>query len=185
MLCSRLHWWHWAHCDASIDMLALHKLHESHRVFLKMNSGMSRLGFGLQRFCLAWLRLNAPHKLNEISLMAHSSGARGSQGIAAQSARFDKVCRDKPGERTLSNSAASLCHAQDAAVKAGLGHVSLWRGGGTLYVGDPALAPKQLGSSQIICRSAAGDCPQRPLSLSLQLFTRSSCHHWRRVWIFE
>ncbi|WP_396433079.1 alanine racemase [Limnohabitans sp.] len=117
-LCSRLHLWHTVHCDAQIDMLALHKTHEPHRVFLKMNSGMNRLGFTPQRFRSAWARLNALPQVDEISLMTHFSDADGPQGIAAQMARFDEACRDLPGERTLSNSAASLRHAQDAAVKA-------------------------------------------------------------------
>ena len=38
-LCSRLDLWHTVHCDEQIDMLAMHKTHQPHRVFLKMNSG--------------------------------------------------------------------------------------------------------------------------------------------------
>src|SRR5450759_466093 len=44
-LCSRLDLWHTVHCDEQIDMLASHKTNLPHRVFLKMNSGMNRLGF--------------------------------------------------------------------------------------------------------------------------------------------
>ena len=44
-LCSRLDLWHVVHCDEQIDMLAAHKTQVPHRVFLKMNSGMNRLGF--------------------------------------------------------------------------------------------------------------------------------------------
>ena len=44
-LCSRLNLWHVVHCTAQIDWLAAHKTHQPHRVFLKMNSGMNRLGF--------------------------------------------------------------------------------------------------------------------------------------------
>ena len=44
-LCSRLGLWHTIHCDEQIDMLAAHKTQLGHRVFLKMNSGMNRLGF--------------------------------------------------------------------------------------------------------------------------------------------
>src|SRR5512133_4019866 len=38
-LCSRLNLWHTVHCDEQIEMLALHKTSQPHRVFLKMNSG--------------------------------------------------------------------------------------------------------------------------------------------------
>jgi alanine racemase len=117
-LCSRLHLWHTVHCDEQIDMLALHKTHEPHRVFLKMNSGMNRLGFAPQRVRSAWTRLNALPQVDEISLMTHFSDADSSKGIAQQVARFEEATRDLPGERSLSNSAAILRHAHMAAVKA-------------------------------------------------------------------
>ena len=117
-LCSRLHLWHTVHCDEQIDMLALHKTHEPHRVFLKMNSGMNRLGFAPQRYRSAWTRLNALPQVDEISLITHFSDADGPKGIAAQMALFEEATLDLPGERSVSNSAATLRHAQDAAVKA-------------------------------------------------------------------
>jgi alanine racemase len=116
-LCSRLHLWHTVHCDEQIDMLALHKTHEPHRVFLKMNSGMNRLGFAPHRLRSAWTRLNALPQVDEISLMTHFSDADGSKGVAHQVARFEEVTRDLPGERSVSNSAATLRHAHDPAVK--------------------------------------------------------------------
>ena len=117
-LCSRLGLWHVVHCDAQIDMLALHKTHVPHRVFLKMNSGMNRLGFVPARYRAAWTRLNALPQVDEISLMTHFSDADGPLGVAAQMARFAEATRDLPGERTLSNSAATLRHAADQAVRA-------------------------------------------------------------------
>jgi alanine racemase len=117
-LCSRLGLWHAIHCDEQIDMLALHKTHEPHRVFLKMNSGMNRLGFVPGRYRAAWTRLNALPQVDEISLMTHFSDADGDGGVAAQMARFVEATRDLPGERTLSNSAAILRHAEDMAVRA-------------------------------------------------------------------
>jgi len=117
-LCSRLHLWHVVHCDEQIDMLALHKTHEPHRVFLKMNSGMNRLGFTPQRFRSAWTRLNALPQVDEISLVTHFGNADGPLGIAEQMARFDEATRDLPGERNVSNSAATLRHAHDTAAKA-------------------------------------------------------------------
>ncbi|WP_296493687.1 alanine racemase [Rhodoferax sp.] len=110
-LCSRLDLWHTVHCDEQIDMLAACKTHVGHRVFLKMNSGMNRLGFTPARYRSAWARLNALPQVDEISLMTHFSDADGGQGVAAQMACFAEVTRDLPGERSLSNSAASLRHA--------------------------------------------------------------------------
>jgi alanine racemase len=117
-LCSRLGLWHTVHCDEQIDMLATHKTHQPHRVFLKMNSGMNRLGFAPQRFRTAWTRLNALPQVDEISLMTHFSDADGPRGIVHQVAAFAEATRDLPGERSLGNSAATLRHAQAADVRA-------------------------------------------------------------------
>ena len=109
-LCSRLGLWHTVHCEEQIDMLATHKTQLPHRVFLKMNSGMNRLGFTPGRYRAAWTRLNALPQVEEISLMTHFSDADGPKGIAAQLQAFEAVTHDLPGERTLSNSAAALRH---------------------------------------------------------------------------
>lgn len=109
-LCSRLGLWHTIHCNEQIDMLAAHKTQTPHRVFLKMNTGMNRLGFRPERFRAAWTRLNALPQVEEISLMTHFSDADGPRGIAAQVKTFESVTHDLPGERTLSNSAATLRH---------------------------------------------------------------------------
>ena len=109
-LCSRLGLWHVIHCNEQIDMLAAHKTQLPHRVFLKMNSGMNRLGFKPERFRAAWTRLNALPQVDEMSLMTHFSDADGPAGIAAQLQAFEAVTHDLPGERSLSNSAALLRH---------------------------------------------------------------------------
>ncbi|OGB48148.1 MAG: alanine racemase [Burkholderiales bacterium RIFCSPLOWO2_12_FULL_65_40] len=117
-LCSRLGLWHAVHCDEQIDWLAAHKTQVPHRVFLKMNSGMNRLGFTPQRYRSSWARLSALPQVDEISLMTHFSDADGPRGIAHQMAAFNAATQDLPGERSLSNSAATLRHAQDAGVRA-------------------------------------------------------------------
>jgi alanine racemase len=116
-LCSRLGLWHTVHCDPQIDWLAAHKTQVPHRVFLKLNSGMNRLGFSPQGFRTAWARLDALPQVEEISLMTHFSDADGGRGIAHQVRTFEEATRDLPGERSLSNSAASLRHAFDARVR--------------------------------------------------------------------
>ncbi|MEJ6021240.1 alanine racemase [Ramlibacter sp. PS4R-6] len=116
-LCSRLNLWHTVHCDEQIDMLAVHKTHAPHKVFLKMNSGMNRLGFAPQRYRSAWTRLDALPQVDEIGLMTHFSDADGDKGVAEQVRVFAEVTRDLPGERTLANSAAALRFGSDAAVR--------------------------------------------------------------------
>jgi alanine racemase len=123
-LCSRLNLWHVVHCTEQIDALAAHKTHAPHRVFLKMNSGMNRLGFMPAAYRSAWTRLSALPQVGEITLMTHFSDADGARGIAHQIAAFDAATRDLPGERSLANSAAILRHPSLAAatdwVRAGI-----------------------------------------------------------------
>lgn len=116
-LCSRLSLWHTVHCAEQIDMLAAHKTQQPHRVFLKMNSGMNRLGFAPGSYRAAWTRLSALPQVEEISLMTHFSDADGSRGIDHQMQVFLEAAKDLPGERALSNSAATLRHATDAQVR--------------------------------------------------------------------
>jgi alanine racemase len=111
-LCSRLNLWHVVHCTEQIDWLAAHKTQQPHRVFLKMNSGMNRLGFRPEAFRPAWARLNVLPQVDEISLMTHFSDADGPRGIAHQVATFEAATADLPGERSLANSAAILRHGQ-------------------------------------------------------------------------
>ena len=109
-LCSRLGLWHVVHCNEQIDWLAAHKTQQPQRIFLKMNSGMNRLGFAPDAFRSAWTRLNALPQVDEISLMTHFSDADGGRGVAHQVVAFEAAAADLPGERSLSNSAAILRH---------------------------------------------------------------------------
>ncbi len=120
-LCSRLDLWHVVHHEAQIDWLAAHKTQSAHRVFLKMNSGMNRLGFKPEVYRSAWTRLNALPQVGEISLMTHFADADGPRGVAHQVATWSEATRDLPGERSLSNSAAILRHSLNSDwVRAGI-----------------------------------------------------------------
>jgi alanine racemase len=155
-LCSRLGLWHVVHHDAQIDWLAAHKTQQPHRVFLKMNSGMNRLGFAPQAFRAAWMRLNALPQVEEITLMTHFSDADGVRlgrdGISHQMERFVAATADLPGERSLSNSAATLRHPALASdwVRAG---IALY-GSAPDYphhsMGDWGLQPSMTLASQLI-----------------------------------
>jgi len=110
--CSRLNLWHTVHSDEQIHMLATHKTETPHRVYLKMNSGMNRLGFKPHNYRAAWTRLNALPQVDEISLMTHFSDADGERGVQHQLQIFNATVRDLPGERSLCNSAAILRHSE-------------------------------------------------------------------------
>lgn len=169
-LCSRLDLWHTVHCDEQINMLATHKTNVPHRVFLKMNSGMNRLGFTPQRYRAAWTRLNALPQVDEISLMTHFSDADGPPGIARQLAAFNVATQDLPGERSFSNSAATLRFRPGEAPNRDEGVSSDWlRPGIVLYGSSPdyplhsaadwALQPAMTLSSKILATQdlVAGD----------------------------
>jgi alanine racemase len=134
-LCSRLGLWHVVHCSEQIDWLAAHKTQAPQRVFLKMNSGMNRLGFRPEAYRAAWVRLNALPQVGEVTLMTHFSDADAAsasgRGIARQTAVFEAATRDLPGERSLANSAAILCH----------GVASDWARPGILVYGSAADFP--------------------------------------------
>ena len=123
--CSRLGLWHVVHCSEQIDWLAAHKTQAPHRVFLKLNSGMNRLGFKPESYRSAYARLDALPQVDEISLMTHFSGADAdadsAHGIAHPLAVFEATTQDLPGERCLSNSAAILRHGvKNDWVRAGI-----------------------------------------------------------------
>jgi alanine racemase len=116
--CSRLGLWHVVHCSAQIDMLAAHKTNVPQRVFLKMNTGMNRLGFAPAAYRSAWQRLTGLTQIDEITLMTHFADADGAWGVGAQLEVFESVTRDLPGERSVANSAATLRFAhENAAVR--------------------------------------------------------------------
>jgi alanine racemase len=114
-LCSRLALWHTVHEPRQIDWLAAHKTNVPHRVFLKMNSGMNRLGFKPDAYRAAFARLGALPQVEEVTLMTHFANADmpadGPHGVAHAMAAFDRATEGLAGERSVSNSAATLRHA--------------------------------------------------------------------------
>lgn len=125
--CSRLNLWHTVHREDQIDWLAAHKTTWPHHVFLKMNSGMNRLGFSPAAFRSAWLRLSGLTQVERITLMTHfaeadvpgAEGCNRPSAVGAQRAVFDAVVQDLPGERSLCNSAGVLrLAADDTALQA-------------------------------------------------------------------
>ena len=117
-LCSRLDLWHVIHREEQIDWLVAHKTPRPQRVFLKLNSGMNRLGFSPAAYRGAWRRLSGLTQVEDIVLMTHFADADGAAGIAAQRSVFEAATRDLAGERSLANSAATLRFAaQDEGVR--------------------------------------------------------------------
>jgi alanine racemase len=108
--CSRLHLWHTVHQPAQIDWLAAHKTERPHHVFLKLNSGMNRLGFGTDAYRAAWLRLDALPQVGEITLMTHLANADTDDASSLDTSlgSFAAATTELPGARSICNSAAVL-----------------------------------------------------------------------------
>ncbi len=103
-------------------------------IFLKMNSGMNRLGFNPEHYQSAWHQLNSLNSIHSITHMMHFSDADGERfgrsGIEYQRQIFEEAIRDLPGKRSLSNSAATLRYSKQL-------HSDYVRSGIMLYGSSP------------------------------------------------
>lgn len=103
------------HSQHQIDWLLQHSQAAQFNVFLKMNSGMNRLGFAPEQYHAVWQQLKSCDKVHSITHMMHFSDADaerfGQNGIAHQLHIFEQITKDLAGEKSLSNSAAILRHA--------------------------------------------------------------------------
>jgi alanine racemase len=77
-------------------------------VYLKVNSGMNRLGFAMDNVRLAWNGLKANKRVNSVTLMTHFADADGEEGITGQLQWFGVETRAFEAPRSLANSAALL-----------------------------------------------------------------------------
>jgi alanine racemase len=108
------------------------------RAWIKVDSGMNRLGFRLDEFAAAYDRLRRnPHVLGEPTLATHLASAddRRSPKTREQLESFEQVTQGLPGARSIANSAALLAWPTARAdwVRPGLMlyGVSPFPGGGT------------------------------------------------------
>ena len=77
-------------------------------VYVKLNTGMNRLGFDMDDFHAALAILKRLNVAAEITLMTHFSDADDERGIAEQMARLKAMRGDLPYPLCLANSAALL-----------------------------------------------------------------------------
>lgn len=168
-LCARLDLWHVLHCNEQIDMLAAQPARAGQapqHVFLKINTGMNRLGFAPAQLHAAWQRLAALPQRCEIALMTHFSDADGARGIAHQLAAFERASRGLPGARSLYNSAAILRHsdcARAAAARATAGDTAADVAGGARHSGGAARPPDWVRAG-ILLYGGAPDFPEHDAS---------------------
>jgi len=96
------------HNAEQIAMLEKSALAGAIKVYLKVNSGMNRLGFTEGGVRLAWHALRKHPRVSSVTLMTHFADADGPGGVAGQLEAFDQATQDFAAPRCLANSAALL-----------------------------------------------------------------------------
>ncbi|MBI1942988.1 MAG: alanine racemase [Betaproteobacteria bacterium] len=81
--------------------------------YLKVNSGMNRLGFALDNVRLAWNALDGHPGIGSVTVMTHFADADGEGGVAAQLQWFNELTQPFQAPRSLANSAALLRYSDE------------------------------------------------------------------------
>ena len=118
------------HSDWQLAAIADATLSAPLNVYLKVNSGMNRLGFVPERLREVWQRAQAVANIAELTLMSHFATADGPEGVTQQMATIETAATDIPLPRCLANSAATLWHPST--------HGSWVRPGIILYGASPS-----------------------------------------------
>ncbi len=100
------------HHDEQLAMLDAARFDRPVPVYLKMNTGMNRLGFAPSRFRAAHERLRACPRVGAITLTTHFANADRPDGIVDALVAFERGAAGLSGERSLANSAAILAHPE-------------------------------------------------------------------------
>ncbi|MBU6485958.1 MAG: alanine racemase [Betaproteobacteria bacterium] len=149
------------HCADQVRMLESARPAAPIETWVKVNTGMNRLGFALREVAGVCERLEAMGTAAPLRLMMHFAGADEEGGIAGPLARFDDACRGLPYARSVANSAGIVRYAEAGGdiVRPG---IMLY--GATPFVGRSAaalgLVPAMTLRSRVIGVQtlATGDC---------------------------
>lgn len=148
------------HCTEQIEMLHALKSGAALDVFIKLDTGMKRLGFEAANFASVLSRVRGIAGVGTITVMSHFANADDARGIAWQLERFERALGAASLPRSLANSAAILRYPES--------HADMVRPGIMLYGCSPfgenvgpelGLQPVMTLKSEIIAvrELAAGD----------------------------
>ena len=118
------------HSNWQIKALQEAKLNAPLDIYLKINSGMNRLGFMPDRVHRVWQQLRALPNVGDMTLMSHFASSELPDGIAEPMARIAQATEGLECPRSLSNSAATLWHPE--------AHFDWVRPGIVLYGASPS-----------------------------------------------
>ncbi|MDX8379038.1 MAG: alanine racemase [Gallionella sp.] len=139
------------HSDWQITMLDAYPKRASLDIWLKVNTGMNRLGYPPDQVSRVMATLHRHAAVREITLMTHFAHADETRGVSQQLELFNEIAADYHLPRSLANSAALLRYRAS--------HADWVRPGIMLYGASPfaEVSAQQLGlrpamtlSSQII-----------------------------------
>jgi alanine racemase len=107
------------HTQEQVQMLEKSELAAPVDVYLKLNTGMNRLGFTVDNVGRAWSALRSQPAVRRVSLMTHFADADGASGVRAQLDWFNEMVRPLEGAedapRSFANSAALLRYPESSA----------------------------------------------------------------------
>lgn len=96
------------HSQQQLAMLEAYPRRGTLDVWLKLNSGMNRLGFTPEQFPAVMEKLKSHRAVREITLMTHFATADEAEGVAEQLELFKGLTANHRMPRSLANSAALL-----------------------------------------------------------------------------
>lgn len=106
------------HRVEQLQMIRAAALHKPLPIYLKLNTGMNRLGFTLEQLPALKRELSMAPQLGPVTLMTHFAEADGGRGIAWQLERFEEMKKELQGvvpfSVCIANSAAILRYPQTA-----------------------------------------------------------------------
>lgn len=118
------------HSNWQIQALAKAQLSAPLDIYVKVNSGMNRLGFQPEQVQAAWQKLRALKNVGEMTLMSHFAEAEKPDGLIAPLQRIERAAEGLTCPRSLANSAATLWHPE--------AHYDWVRPGIVLYGASPS-----------------------------------------------
>ncbi|HYT47463.1 MAG TPA: alanine racemase, partial [Burkholderiales bacterium] len=96
------------HNPEQVEMLRLTVLPGEIDVYVKVNSGMNRLGFTVDNLRAAYNAIRMHAQVRQVTLMTHFADADGASGVAGQLEWFGDLTKDYEAPRSLANSAALI-----------------------------------------------------------------------------
>ena len=103
------------HNIEQIEILEKTSLPRPIDAYLKVNSGMNRLGFTVDNVRIGWNALHGHEQIREVTLMTHFADADGASGVAGQLEWFNSLTQPMQGPRSMANSAALLRYPETHA----------------------------------------------------------------------